>query len=99
MLDYTLAIQYLKISETENTYWKLFWKQNILNPWYKFFNKNVFYKIIVPKALNTYSSWTHISIGHVPNNLIHIDMCPTPNALQCKCVSYFESATQSPKSS
>ena len=26
-------------------------------------------------------------------------MCPTPNALQYKCVSYFESATQSPKSS
>ena len=77
----------------------LFWKQNILNPWYKFFNKNVFYKIIVPKALNTYSGWTHISIGHIPNNLLYIVMCPTLNFLQYNCVSYSESTTQSPISS
>lgn len=50
MLDFLLAIQYLKVSETENTNWKLFWKQNILNARYKFFNKNFFYKKTVPKA-------------------------------------------------
>ena len=77
----------------------LFWKQNILNPWYKFFNKNVFYKIIVPKALSTYSDWTYISIGHIPNSLLRMVMCPTPNVLQYNCLSYPESTTQSPKSS
>ena len=47
ILDYTL----IKFNEKETTNWKLFWKQTLLNLWYKFFSKNFIYKITIYQML------------------------------------------------